>query len=405
MNGVYIQTHIDYLLSTFQASFELYPPMPYVLETAVYEIYEDRGWDIVENKNKYGLTTYPTLTSLYYKIDVVTERLEYDKEVQSNVKAALKARINSLRIGGKGAMLDTQSSIPMESLLKKPTVLELEDIGDDDTKSFVIGILLVQLYEYRKSMLKGVRTDFNHLLVVEEAHRILKATSNVTDGNNSRAKAVEFFCNMLAEIRTFGQGILIADQIPTKLANDTIKNTNLKIVHRTVMKEDRETMGEAMNMTDEQIDYLSSLRRGCAVVYAEGDSKPKLVKFPLMENEKIACSRKEVIYSAKQLARHISQTQNKHYHEGCLFCESPCRYKDKIDEVVKDIPLSRYFDILENEGINRKNIYHMIIAMQEKRDLHFEKYKNICFLGRVLEEMDIPIGNKVEIISKMLEII
>lgn len=149
--GISLQTHIDYLLSTFKAAFELYPPMPYVLETAVYEVYSDRGWDIVENVNRFGLTEYPTLSDLYRKIDVVVDRLGYHNEVQSNVKAALQARIHSLRIGGKGAMMDTPKSVPIGELLSRPVVMELEDLGDDETKSFVIGILLVQLYEYRKA--------------------------------------------------------------------------------------------------------------------------------------------------------------------------------------------------------------------------------------------------------------
>ena len=258
--------------------------MPYVLEQAVYEVYSDKGWDIVENINRYGLKEYPTLSDLFDKIGVVVERLGYHQEVQSNVKASLEARIHSLMIGGKGAMLNTPRSLPIEELLERPVVLELEDLGDDEIKSFVIGLFLVQLYEYRKSQMKGTSKSLEHILMVEEAHRLLKNVQASGEGGNTKAKSVEFFCNMLAEIRTFGQGIIIADQIPTKLAPDTMKNTNLKIVHRTVASEDREAIGKAMNMTERQIEYLSSLRRGYAAVYAEGDNRPKCVKMPYVEN-------------------------------------------------------------------------------------------------------------------------
>ena len=282
--GISLQTHIDYLLATFKAAFEMYPPMPYILEKAVYEVYADRGWDIVENINLYSLTEYPTLTDLYNKIDVIVDNLGYHQEVQSNVKAALQARISSLMIGGKGAMLNTARSVPIKELLSRPVVMELEDLGDDETKSFVIGILLVQLYEYRKSLMTQGSKQLSHILMVEEAHRLLKNVTEGGDGGSTRAKSVEFFCNLLAEIRTFGQGIVIADQIPTKIAPDTIKNTNLKIVHRTVALEDREAVGHAMNMSERQMEYLSSLRRGYAAVYAEGDNKPKCVKLPLIQN-------------------------------------------------------------------------------------------------------------------------
>ena len=331
-----LQTHIDYLLSTFKAAFDLYPPMPYILEKAVYEVYSDRGWDIVENINRLGLTTYPTLSDLYDKIEVIVEDLGYHQEVSSNVRAALQARIYSLMIGGKGAMMDTPRSVPIGELLSRPVVMELEDLGDDETRSFVIGLLLVQLYEYRKAQMTKGSKKLSHILMVEEAHRLLKNVPESGEGGNSRAKSVEFFCNMLAEIRTYGQGILIADQIPTKLAPDTIKNTNLKIVHRTVAQEDREAIGRAMNMSAEQIDYLSSLRRGYAAVYAEGDSRPKCVRFPLVEPfyDK---DRAAVIAEVRKKVNAIASGYDERirHHAGCSFCEQHCRHRAQAEEFVR----------------------------------------------------------------------
>ena len=389
---VSLQTHIDYLLATFKASFELYPPMPYVLETAVYEVYQDRGWDIIDNDNKYGWNEYPTLSDLYYKIDEVVERMNYDQEVKSNVKAALQARINSLRIGGKGAMLDTPTGVNIDKVLHSPVVMELEDIGDDDIKSFVIGVLLVQIYEYRKSKMGNGKKPLQHVLMIEEAHRLLK---NVEGENNPRANSVEFFCNMLAEIRTFGQGIIIADQIPTKLATDTIKNTNLKIVHRTVMKEDREAIGFSMNMNDEQIEYLSSLRRGCAAIYAEGDNKPKLVMLPLKEDSKNADTSRESLLEkirlniAVEMPNYSEKYDN---HKGCLFCRKRCCYYYDINEVFKKQlykldNLKTY--IPEDNYSNTMSIKIMSILIKnffENID-NFDDSNKVCILGYVLKYM------------------
>ena len=329
--GISLQTHIDYLLSTFKAAFDLFPPLPYILEQCVYEIYSDRGWDIVENRNRYGLTEYPTLSDLYRKIDVIVDNLGYYQEAQSNVKAALQARVYSLMIGGKGAMLNTPKSIPISELLSRPVVLELEDLGDDETKSFVIGILLVQLYEHRKSLMTKGAQKLSHILMIEEAHRLLRNVAEGSEGNNTRAKSVEFFCNMLAEIRTFGQGIIVADQIPTKIAPDTIKNTNLKIVHRTVTLEDREVMGHAMNMRADQMEYLSSLRRGFAAVYAEGDSRPKCVKMPLVQSF-YGMERAQVIAEVRRNAQRIAEgcDQKINRHMGCSYCENRCKYYERV---------------------------------------------------------------------------
>lgn len=386
-SGISLQTHIDYLLSTFKAAFDLYPPMPYILEKAVYEIYSDRGWDIVENRNKYGFTEYPTLTDLYNKIDVIVDDMGYHQEVQSNVKAALQARVYSLMIGGKGAMLNTPKSMPIQELLNRPVVMELEDLGDDETKSFVIGILLVQLYEYRKSLMTKGAKNLSHILMIEEAHRLLKNVSEAGEGGNTRAKSVEFFCNLLAEIRTFGQGILIADQIPTKIAPDTIKNTNLKIVHRTVALEDRETMGRAMNMDPEQIEYLSSLRRGYAAIYAEGDNKPKCVKLPLIQSyyEK---NRDEVIAEARKKVQDIAEGYDKviSHHAGCAYCEHRCKYYEKTKEYIdSNVAVEKVLEKWKSSGYRAISLHAFLNSKLmeglEKNNI----FKRMCILGQILD--------------------
>lgn len=406
--GISLQTHIDYLLSTFKAAFDLYPPMPYILEKAVYEIYSDRGWDIVENRNLYGLAEYPTLSDLYNKIDVVVDNMGYYQEVQSNVKAALQARVYSLMIGGKGAMLNTAKSVPIKELLSRPVVMELEDLGDDETKSFVIGILLVQLYEYRKSLMTKGSKDLSHILMIEEAHRLLKNVSEAGEGGNTRAKSVEFFCNLLAEIRTFGQGIIIADQIPTKIAPDTIKNTNLKIVHRTVALEDRDTMGRAMNMNQEQIDYLSSLRRGYAAVYAEGDNKPKCVKLPLVtayyEKE-----RSEVIHEVQQRVQDMAKGYDEviNHQCACSYCEHQCRYFTAIkSHIDSSVAVERVLEKWAGRQFSPSSLTAFLNSELIRPLSLNNSFANMCCLGYLLEhKKDFNSGQRQKILADYLKYI
>lgn len=382
-----LQTHIDYLLSAFRASFEMHAPMPYLLESAVYEIYEDRGWDVIENRNKLGLREYPTLTDLYHKVDVVIERLGYDSEIKANVRAALKARIHSLRIGGKGAMLDTSRSIPMEELLNSPVVLELEELGDDETKAFVIGMLLVQLYEYRKGGELGGPQSLKHVLLVEEAHRLLKRVDASSESGSVRAKSVEFFCNLLAEIRSYGQGILIADQIPTKLAADTIKNTNLKIVHRTVMQEDREAVGFAMNMTRPQIEYLSSLRRGYAAVYAEGDNRPKLVLMPLLQpRADRRLNRSQVLDTVRSrlASDKFSYAPQETNGEKCELCGSNCRARPAIVRESRQFDLDGIVDDLRQSGYDAAALSVLIAMIESKLSRSFTISERLCWTAFLL---------------------
>lgn len=291
--GVPVQTHIDHLKDVFNASFAMYGPMPQVLEQCIYSIYEDRGWDMASGRNLRGdhSQAYPTLTDLFNKIDQVVEQLGYGPRITPELKAALKVRVNSLRIGGKGKMMDTHLSIPIPTLLKQPTVLELQAVGDDDEKAFLMGLVWIFLYEYYASTPPPADDEsrIRHITLIEEAHRLLTEVpvSVNPEVANTRGKAVESFCHMLSEIRAYGEGILIADQIPSRLAADAVKNTGLKIVHRLVSDEDRMVMAGAMNLDEFQVRYLSTLGKGDAAVYAEGDDRPYLVHVPQSKGPRV----------------------------------------------------------------------------------------------------------------------
>jgi hypothetical protein len=279
--GIAIQTHIDHLKAVFNASFVMYAPMPYVLERCIHEIYEDKGWDLITNKNARGIA-WPTLTDLYNKIGAVVDSLGYDTKLNQDIKAALKTRINSLRIGGKGRMLDTHTSLPMTALLAQPTVLELQAVGDDDEKAFLIGLVLMTLYEHYRAQGHQTNDSLKHVTVVEEAHRLLKNTPTVysMETANMTGQAVETFTQILAEIRAYGEGLIVAEQIPSKLSPDIVKNTNLKLVHRLVAAEDRQLIGGTMGLTQEQAQWLGTCNTGEAAVFSTGDDAPIRIQVP-----------------------------------------------------------------------------------------------------------------------------
>lgn len=362
IEGVPLQLHIDYLLSSFKASFELYSPMPYILETSVYNVYAELGWDVLNDRNTKGRTDYPTLDDLYYEVEVVAEELANGAKWKSDVVASLQARIKSLMIGGKGAMLNTKKSYPIDKLLALPTVLELDSIGDDDVKSFVISMIMVQVYEFRKSQLGNVtKKGLSHVLLIEEAHRLLKnvSTSQGGESANPQGKAVEFFCNMLAEIRSYGQGLLISDQMPTKLAPDVLKNTNLKICHRIVTKEDRELLGSSMNMTSDQVESISMFNTGYAAIYSEGDSRPQLVKLPLVKNINAKTRQQILLESLRQVKNNMPPKQSKKDSSmECSLCTN-CVYKMKSEnlmDVISPKLIELFVDMVKNEKLNTDSI-------------------------------------------------
>lgn len=354
-----VQRHVDLLKSVFSASFVLYAPMPYVLERCLHEIYTDRGWDLATGRNhrlsiapEELADAFPTLTDLYQKIDGVVDSLGYDVRIQSDVKAALKTRIGSLRIGGKGLMLDTARSIPVSELLVRPTILELDALGDDEEKAFLMGLLLTRIYEHRRLQWHAGNASaggLQHVTVIEEAHRLLAKAQATPEGDsaNPRGKAVDTFASILAEVRAYGESVIVAEQTPSRIARDVIKNTATKIIHRMVDLEDRDLVGDSANLDDAQKATLATLdpSRGDALVFGERDDGAYRVAIPLTSG----VSGRPRITDARVTSAMAAVTAHPMFSPMDLcndFCSAarasrPCAYH--IRDVAR--PLAERFDI------------------------------------------------------------
>ncbi|EGR1558521.1 DUF87 domain-containing protein [Vibrio parahaemolyticus] len=309
MPGVSPQTHIDYLKDLFNASFSFYGPMPYILEKCLHTIYKNKGWDLtlgyhpmlVNNqsevdffnieytKKKYYLAShkylFPTMQELKNEIArYIEDELKYDGEVAGNVKTAIKVRLENLCIGAKGFTFNTSEYLDFSELLEKNVVFELEGLADDSDKAFSVGLLVIFINEYRqiaKEIGGNKNTELKHLLVIEEAHRLLKNvdTERSTEtAGNPKGKAVEHFTNMIAEMRSYGQGVIVAEQIPSKLAPDVIKNSSTKIVQRIVSADDQQIIANTIGISAEDALQLGSLKAGYAFCHKEGMSLPTTVK-------------------------------------------------------------------------------------------------------------------------------
>lgn len=391
MKGVKVQTHLDALKSVFNASFEMYSPMPQVLEKALNAIYNVRGWDLVQNKNRRlppGVQVgdpdcppeiYPTMKDLYEIIDPITESFGYSERIGPDVQAALKARIGSLLIGGKGQMLNTRRSIPPEIMFGKPTVVELKMVSEDSEKSFLMGMILVFLYEYRESL--GPHDNLQHVMLVEEAHRLLKnvPTSQSAESANPAGKAVEFFTNMLAEIRSYGQGFIIADQIPNKLAPEALKNTNLKIMHRIVATDDRDSMGGAMNLDDVQKRHVTALGTGRAIVYAEKMESPYHLAIMYDKTASVPPpdTPEESDHIVREAMKGLNIVQNFDRHMGCKFCLHRC------DSAILDTAVLVADDTLFRQTYNR----YVLSTLKDLTQL-------VHFRAQIIHEIQRVIGGR-----------
>ena len=298
--------HIDYLKAIFNASFSLYGPMPYIVEQCLHNIYRKRGWNLTTGthpqlsdsdgqpdeqryEEKESRCYFPTLLDLRNEVqEYVRSRLDYRGELSDNIRTAIITRLDSLAVGSKGQLFNSSEPPPIKDLLHYPTVLELDALSDDDDKAFLVGLLLTFISEYRQTKdpardpyAPRQESELRHVLVIEEAHRLLKNVAQERQSEhigNPRGKAVEFFANVISEMRSMGQGVAVVEQIPSKLLPDVIKNTNAKIVHRLVSRDDQALLASTLGLEEHEAIYLTSLRTGHALYAKEGMQRPIEVK-------------------------------------------------------------------------------------------------------------------------------
>ncbi len=282
-----LQTHADLIKALFVASFRSEEPFPQVLSAALTRVYQDAGWDLAlgETVTANPNPGYPTLTDLQRAAVRVVREVGYSQRITDDVLGFIKVRLSSLRLGTTGRFLEGGHQIDFGRLLATNAVLEIEDVGDDSDKAFLMGAVLIRLAEHLRMADRAaaaglrVQAGLRHLTVLEEAHRLLRRPDDGA-ANGAAAHAVEMFAGLLAEIRAYGEGLVIVEQIPDRLVSDVIKNTAVKIAHRLPAADDRDAVGATMNMTRAQNRFLVTLRPGEAAVFADGMDYPLLARMP-----------------------------------------------------------------------------------------------------------------------------
>ncbi|HEY7325385.1 MAG TPA: ATP-binding protein [Streptosporangiaceae bacterium] len=281
--GYPVQGHIDMVRALFLAAFEAREPFPQIMAQALQRVYEECGWDPLTGAGRADQDAppaVPTLAGLQAAALAVIEDVGYGRELQADMRGFIDVRLRSLRTGSAGRFFEGGHPADIDALLDRNVVLALEDVANDEDKAFVIGALLIRIVEHlrlraRSESVEGLR----HVIVLEEAHRLLRAGRE-----GASAHAVELFAGLLAEIRAYGEGIVVAEQIPAKLVPDVVKNTALKVLHRLPAADDRQLVGAAMNLDEPQSRHVVSLPPGEAVAFTDGMDRPMRIRVPFGGN-------------------------------------------------------------------------------------------------------------------------
>jgi len=297
--------HIDRLVEIFNACWPMYAAMPAVLKDAIERVYKDKGW-IFSNPAYYS-DEFPTFADLIKVLPEIMSESLYSADTKSDYSGALITRVKSLTNGINGEIFCSTKEISNKALFDKNVIVDISRVGSIETKSLIMGILIMKLQEYRMQPDK-MNESLQHITVLEEAHNLLRRTSfaQAQESSNLQGKSVEMLTNAIAEMRTYGEGFIIADQAPDMLDEAVIRNTNTKIIFRLPDEHDCELVGKSISLNDVQIKELAKLPAFVAVIHQNDWIEAVLCKSEKYDKErKYAFNKKESNISAYHLMLNI----------------------------------------------------------------------------------------------------
>lgn len=345
--NVRVQSHVDMLVSIMTRVFSMWTSLPHILESCIIKIYKEKGWDLAHDVGGPAKQS-PTLSDLYGIVQDM--QLPYPAQSTEELRAALLVRTGSLMQGGKGKMLNCTKGIPVPELLAAPTVLELKDVQDDDQKALLMAILFGTIYEYFAANCPETNS-LKHFTVLEEAHRILENIQTEVSSEFSghpRAKLVANLCNMLAEVRSYGEGILVVNQIPTKLAPDAIKNVSLKLIFHTEYQGDKEVMAKTLNLNETQMENLTHLAPRESICLFEGLHGAIKLRIPSLEVGTMDDNKLSSTMDAVQMKNKSIWGFPVRPFVGCGSCDEACDHRLDVESLARDKGFTKTLNNLQS---------------------------------------------------------
>ena len=319
----HVLEHIDRLIEIFNACWPMYAAMPAVLKASVEQAYKGCGWSLNSSTCTGPMRKFPTFRDVMKALPTVVDSKGFSNDTQGDYKGALLTRLESLTNGINGQVLCAYDELPDSELFDKNVIVDLSRVGSSETKALLMGVLILKLQEHRMEQradgTNKPNSGLRHITVLEEAHNLLRRTSmeQSQESSNLQGKSVEMLTNAIAEMRTYGEGFIIADQSPGLLDMAVIRNTNTKIVLRLPDESDRMLVGKAAGLNDEQIVELSRLDTGVAAVYQNHWLEPVLCKVDYF-GEARCFSYQPTLACKNQLAESVCQVLLQNAPDGTL---------------------------------------------------------------------------------------
>ena len=398
--NVKLETYKSTLKTAFAAAVSMSTPLDKIFEEAVNNCYSDFRWLDTYTSDDKGRTF--NITDFIKCFEETFEAIGYTGDAKNIGRAGL-VRLQSLV-----NLFDNYFSIPIEDLLTKPTVIELAAIENSDQKALIISLLLLSILAYVNSNYIG-EGDLRNVILLEEAHVLLDADTNTVEGEaNPSAIAQGLVKRMLAEIRSYGVGVVIADQSPRKVTTDVVALTDIKLAFRLVEATDKQILADSSNMSEIQAQRLAKLKPGEAFLFFGKLDEPEEIKtenYRLVNNINITLSDEGI----KSLSTYWNGRKDKlrPYPECayCQYCGDGCDYNKRIlgREIARRIFVKNFKPDSNDSKIVKKVFRQMIpLIKQELNDEPFDRHLFACVELHLIRR--IRYGTKIKISDATIQV-
>ncbi|GHU48375.1 hypothetical protein FACS1894200_05310 [Spirochaetia bacterium] len=398
--NVKLETYKSTLKTAFAAAVSMSAPLDKIFEEAVNNCYSDFRWLDTYTSTDKGLVF--NITDFIKCFEETFEAIGYTGDARNIGRAGL-VRLQSLV-----NLFDNYYSIPIEDLLSKPTVIELAAIENSDQKALLISLLLLSILSFVNSNYIG-EGGLRNVILLEEAHVLLDADTNAGEGEaNPSAIAQRLVKRMLAEIRSYGVGIVIADQSPRKVTTDVVALTDIKLAFRLVEANDKQILADSSNMNETQEQRLAKLKPGEAFLFFGKLDEPEEIKtedYRLANNINITLSDEGI----KSLSTYWNGRKDKlRPYPECSYCQScvgSCDFNKRIlgREIARRIFMKNFKADSADSKIVKEVFGQMAgLIKQELNDEPFDHSLFACVELHVLRR--IRYGTKIKISDATIQV-
>lgn len=366
--NVKLSNYKSSLKTAFEAGVIMSSPLDKIFETSIYNCYSDYGWFDFYTSKKGKMFNIEDFIKCFER---TFAEIGYVGEAKNIGKAG------TVRLEGLINLFDNYFSVPIEDILTKPTVIELSAIENSDDKSLIIALILISVLSYVNNNFHSLG-ELKTVLLLEEAHVLLAHESNSSEGEaNPNAVAKRLLMRMLAEIRAYGVGIIVADQSPKKVSSDVVALTDIKVTFRLVERHDKEMIANSTSLTEGQISRLGKFRPGEAFAFY---NKLQETEEVITENYR-ATHHIGTYISDKDLKSKLTywkqNSENLRPYKSCSinpYCQKDCIYKTRqLGKEISNRIFRRYIGNSTDDFERVKKVFGSISTLVE-RELNDEKF-------------------------------